>query len=276
MHTHRVVLAFNGHPASCAAVRWLADVHHADVVAVAVDVGHLDDLEEVQARAVGCGAIRAHVIDRCDQFVQDVVAPGAAPGGTVAQVALERLAYPVIAAALVEVAAIEGVGLVAHAAPHESLDEHIRALDPALEVLAPARELIASGVSVADYLKMQHLTAGIARPERHLLIRRATSTASGCEAARVTIGFENGAAVSVNGVSMGFIELIESLSLIGGRYGVGATDALPAPALGLLQAAYAASGGRDSVTLLVRDGSLAVAGPAANAGHGEASLVNRA
>ena len=51
---------------------------------------------------------------------------------------------------------------------------------------------------------------------------------------------------------MGLPELIESLSLIGGRYGLGESAAVPAPALGLLQAAHAATGGSGSVTLLVR------------------------
>ena len=49
------------------------DEHSADVVALVVDVGQIDDLEEVQARAVACGAIRAHVVDRCDAFARDVI-----------------------------------------------------------------------------------------------------------------------------------------------------------------------------------------------------------
>ena len=269
MAANRIVLAYNGHPASCAAIRWLMDEHRADVVALVVDVGQMDDLEEVQARAVACGALRAHVVDRCEALAREVIGPAsAAPLG---HSALERLAHPVIAAALVEVAAIEGTGMVAHAAVHESLDGHIRAVRSTLDVVAPVRELIARHIDVADYVKIHQLSPGVARVERHLLIRRAASTASGCEAASVTIGFEDGMAASVNGVLLGFTELIESLSLIGGRYGLGALDPLPAPALGLLQAASAATGGRGSVTLLVRDGSFAVAGPAgpADVGHDE-------
>jgi hypothetical protein len=67
---------------------------------------------------------------------------------------------------------------------------------------------------------------------------------------------------------MGLSELIESLSLIGSRYGLGEGDPLPAPALELLRAAYAASAGDDAVTLLVRCGSIAVAGQ-----HGTAEAV---
>lgn len=275
----RCVVAFTGHPASCAAVRWLMDEHGVDVVALVVDVGQRDDLEEVQARAVASGAIRAHVVDRCAAFARDVMRSAATASAPLDQDALERLAHPVIAAALVEVAAIETADAVAHASAHESLDRAIGALDPALRVLAPAREWIARHVDVADYVKRHHLSPGVVRPERHLLIRRPVSTASG-EAASVTIGFDEGSAASVNGVSMGLPELLESLSVIGGRYGLGQSAAVPAPALDLLQAAHAASGGRGSVTLLVRDGSIAVAGPAegpAKAGHYEepTPLVNR-
>lgn len=265
----RCVMAYTGHPASCAAVRWLMDEHGVDVVALVVDVGQLDDLEEVQARAVACGAIRAHVVDRCGVFTRDVIGPVVAASTPLDQAALERLAHPVIAAALVEVAAIEAADAVAHASTHESLDHAIRHLAPRLRVLAPAREWITRHVDAADYVKMHHLSPGIVRAERHLLIRRPMSTASGCEAASVTIGFEDGIAASVNGVSMGLPELIESLSLIGGRYGLGESAAVPAPALDLLQAAHAATGGSGSVSLLVRSGSIAVAGPPEGGHYGE-------
>ena len=261
MNTNRVVHAFDGHPASCAAVRWLMEMHGADVVALVVDVGQMDDLEEVQTRAVACGAIRAHVVDRCDAFARTAVVSAMKATLPPGPDALTRLADPVIAAALVEVAAIEGAVAVAHASGDDALDAHIRRLKPSLRVIAPDREWEAQGVNVADYVKMHHLSPGVVRPERHLLIRRPMNTASGCEAASVTIGFEDGVPSSVNGVSLDLPELIESLSLIGSRYGLSDDDPIPAPALGLLREAFTASGGDGPVSLLVRCGSIAVAGP---------------
>ena len=241
------------------------DEHHADVVALVVDVGQMDDLEEVQKRAVACGARRAHVIDRSDAFARDVLRSVRLQADTRRDNsrALDLQAdlhHSAIAAALVEVAAIEGTNAVAHASTRSALDERIGGLNPSLRVIAPAREMTAQGVDVSDYVKMHRLSPGVVRLERHLLIRRPASNASGCEAAQVTIGFENGIAAYVNGVSMGLSELIESLSLIGSRYGLGEGDVLPAPALELLHLAYSASGGNDSVTLLVRCGSIVVAG----------------
>jgi argininosuccinate synthase len=261
VHHDRVVLAFNGDSAACAAVRWLMDEHHLDVVALVVDVGQMDDLEEVQTRAVACGAIRAHVVDRCDAFARDVFRRVRLRPDNSGSVRLQPdVHHPAIAGALVEVAAIEGTNVVAHASTNDGLETHIRRRKPSLRVLAPAREWTSQGVNVADYVKIHRLSPGVVRPERHLLIRKPASSASGCEAAQVAVGFENGIAAYVNGVSMGVSELIESLSLIGSRYGLGEGDPLPAPALELLQVAYSASGGNDSVTLLVRCGSIAVAG----------------
>ncbi len=273
MNNDRVILAFSGSPASCAAVRWLMDERHADVVALVVDVGQMDDLEEVQARAVACGAIRAHVVDRCDAFAHDVLCRVRLQPDTSGRVRLQPdVHHPAIAGALVEVAAIEGTNVVAHASTDDGLETPLRQVKPSLRVLAPAREWTSQGVNVADYVKIHRLSPCVVRPERHLLIRTPVAAASGCEAAQVTIGFEHGMAAYVNGVSMGLSELIESLSLIGSRYGLGEGDPLPAPALELLQAAYAASIGDDAVTLLVRGGSIAVAG---SEGPAEAGLHDR-
>ena len=64
MNRERIVLAFAGDARSCAAVKWLTESCGADVAALVVDVGQQDDLEEMRARAIGCGAVRAHVLDR--------------------------------------------------------------------------------------------------------------------------------------------------------------------------------------------------------------------
>jgi argininosuccinate synthase len=267
----RIALAYSGSLASSAAVRWLMEVYRAEVVTVTVDVGQTDDLEEVYARALACGALRAHVVDRRERFARQSILAAMAAATPLAPPAVEQLADPIIATALLEVAAIEGVDTVAHASANDVWDTHIHRLDPTVRVVAAAREWIARDVDVSDYVKMHHLSTGTTRGERHLLIRRSTSMASGGEAASVTIAFENGIPVSVNSVSLEIPELIESLSLIGGRYGLGGDDPVPAPAMGLLQAAYAASGGRGSVTLLVQSGALSVGGTSQRP-----SLVNHA
>jgi argininosuccinate synthase len=257
MNPTRIVLAYTGHPASCAAVRWLADTSASDVVALIVDVGQGDDLEEMYTRALNSGARRAHVVDRCEAFARHVIVPAASARAPLDERALRGLAHPVIAAALIEVAAIESADVVAHASMDDALEAEVHALDPARRVLAPAREWLAQRLDVAEYVKMLHLPASAVHADRHLLMRR-SSPSSATDPARVTIGFEGGIPASVNGVAMGLPELIESLSLIGGQYGLDASATTPAPALALLQGAYRACGGRDDVTLQLQSGSLAV------------------
>jgi argininosuccinate synthase len=229
VNRQRIVLAFSGDMRSCAAVKWLTASCHADVAALVVDVGQADDLDEIRTRAIACGALRAHVVDRCEAFVRDVIVPAAAALAPPDDEALRRLAHPVIAAALLEVAAIEGADAVAYASAGHSLGEHIRAIDPAMRVIVHAGER-----SDADAV----------RAGRHLLMRRPADAAS--DPAHVTIEFDDRLPVSVNGVSLGLRELIEILSLIGGEYAPVTADA---PALDLLRAAYTGCGGLGSITL---------------------------
>jgi argininosuccinate synthase len=120
------------------------------------------------------------------------------------------------------------------------LDDHIAALDPALRVLAPAREWGMNEAALLDYARARHLPAGPTR-EPHLLIRRSPDPRRAPDTEAVlTITFERGVPVSVNGVALTLAELIESLSLIGGQHGIGHGELLPAPAAVLLRAGYAA------------------------------------
>lgn len=229
MNRRRIVLAFAGDTRSCAAVKWLAESCRADVAALVVDVGQPDDLDEIRARAIACGAVRAHVLDRCEAFARDVIVPAAAAPAPPDGEALRRLPHPVIAAALLEVAAIEGADAVAYASADQSLAEHIGAIDPAMNVIVPP----------AESPETSAVRAG-----GHLLLRPPAYTAS--EPAHVTIEFHDRVPVSVNGVPLGLRELIEILSLIGGEYAAATAEA---PALDLLRAAYSACGGRGSITL---------------------------
>ena len=263
MTNQRIVLAFNGRPASCAAAKWLADqvrvtscaeapeVKKADtpseVIALVVDVGQGEDPEETRGRALACGAPRVHVVERLDQFARRAIIPAAAVDEALDDRALRRLPYPVIATALVEVAAIEKADAVAHGSADEALDAEIHALAPHLRVIAPARE---------EHARQITASPALAHPDRHLLMRSRVSPAAAGSTATVTIAFDAGIPVSVNGVVMALPELIESLSLLGGQYRMHESN--KTPALTLLQGAYRVSKGQGSVTLQLQAGTLVV------------------
>jgi len=115
----------------------------------------------------------------------------------------------VIAAALVEVAAIEHTDAVAHASMDPGLETSVRAVDSTLRVFAPARAWHIKGITVAEYVKMHRLPAGAVHPDRNLFMRHSPSAPAFDHPATVTIGFEAGTPVSVNGVAMELPELIE-------------------------------------------------------------------
>jgi argininosuccinate synthase len=246
----RIVLAFNGNAAACAALRWLVDTQvrlkpdttSTDVVALIVDVGQGEDPEETRGRALACGAQRAHVVERLDAFARRAIVPVASSDASLDERALRQLAYPVIAAALVEAAASENADAVAHGSSDDELDAAIHALVPSLRVIAPAREWREQPVDTTD------------PRDPHLLVRVRVAPAADSDAATVIIGFESGIPVSVNGVPMELPELIEILSVIGGRYRV--SEPNHTPALTLLQSAYRASSGDDAVCLRLQPGSL--------------------
>jgi argininosuccinate synthase len=182
------------------------------------------------------------VVDRCEVFARELIVPAAAAAAPIDDQALRGLAQPVIAAALVEVAAIERADAVAYASLDGSLGDELHAIDPSLRILAPVDAWMTGDVGS----HVQH----------HLLMRpsRATPSDAASSGARLTIGFDEGVPVSVNDVPMGLRELIEIVSLIGGQYAVGPWEA--SPALGVLRAAYRASGGRGSATLQLQPSSL--------------------
>src|SRR4051812_11931072 len=132
----RILLAYSGDLTTTAAIPWLREHHHAEVITATVDLGQERELEAVRDRALAAGAIRAHVLDARDQFAQDFVLPSLKADALHQDrfVMAAALGRPLIARKLVEVAGIEGAGVVAHggtgreAAP-APLDLLIQSLD---------------------------------------------------------------------------------------------------------------------------------------------------
>jgi argininosuccinate synthase len=87
-----VVLAFSGGARSTAAVSWLAKHHQADVVAVTLNLGQSGDMAELRDHALNAGAIRAHVLDKREEFARELVLPSLKAG------ALSDTRYPMATA----------------------------------------------------------------------------------------------------------------------------------------------------------------------------------
>ena len=149
-----IVLAYSGGFASSNAVHWLTEKYGADVVTVTLDVGQGDDLGASRARALSCGAVRAHAIDAREELVREFLLPSLVRGPLSEGPGIAEFTRPLIARKLLEVARIEGASIVAHASLDESLDAAIRALDPRVEILAPARVWKMDATELSDYARM--------------------------------------------------------------------------------------------------------------------------
>jgi argininosuccinate synthase len=274
---------------------WLREARYAEVVTVTVDVGQADDLDEVRGRALAAGAVRAHVIDARETFAREHVLPALRDAAATARpLPLSALALPAVARALAEVAAIEAASVVAHAAadgaggagasPAAVIEQQLAVVDPALRVVAVAREMPLQGEALDEYVRAHGLPPAATRRQPHLLVRGAVNPSRAATTeAQVLIVFERGMPVAINGVAMSAQELIECLSLIGGQHGLGHGDSMPAPAALLLRAAFRAVGavtgaGDGTVRLAVGAGTLAAtmtSAPPAAAPDTEGTVLSR-
>ena len=286
-----VALAFAGGMHASAAIPWLADTFGVEVVTVTLDVGQGRELGELRARALACGAVRAHVIDARDEFAREILFPSLRASARADESSIAQLPWPIIARKLREVARLEGAGAVAHGATDPAFDAQIHDLDPAVSIVAPAREWTMSDSDLVAYARARRLPAqppaahGCHITEhmwgRHIIwegddepeaARRAVSKRPLDETAIVDIHFERRVPTSVNGVPMSPAELIECLALIGGQHGIGRTRSsegsrhvlIDAPAATILHAAAAEAGDAISADVCLRlaNGQYRVLSPA--------------
>ena len=263
MNTARIVLAYSGGLDTSVAIAWLAEQYSAEVIAVTLDLGQGGELTDVRERALAVGATRAHVLDVRDEFASDYILPALQAGALYEDryPLATALSRPLIARKLVDVARMEGAGVIAHGCNGKANDElrleqGVRALDPSITVLAPARIWGMSREALIEYAKARHIPIPSDDPytvdtnlwgrsieqgpledlwqESPEDIYTLTRSPLSCpnEPAYVEIEFEQGVPLRANGVEMPIVELIESLETIAGAHGVGRIDMVENAAAG--------------------------------------------
>ncbi|HEX6463702.1 MAG TPA: argininosuccinate synthase [Vicinamibacterales bacterium] len=262
----RIVLAYSGGLDTSIAIAWLAEQYQAEVIAVTLDVGQGRELTDVRERALAVGAARAHVLDVREEFARDYIRPALQAGALYEDryPLATALSRPLIARRLVQIARMEGARTIAHGCNGKANDElrlelGVRALDPEIEVLAPARMWGMSRAEEVDYAKARHISipSGGDGPytvdmnlwgrsiERGALddawqespedVYALTRSPRDCpdEPAYIEIELEQGVPVRANGIEMSLIELIESVETIAGAHGVGRIDMVENAASGV-------------------------------------------
>jgi len=254
----KVVLAYSGGLDTSIIIPWLKENYDYDVIAMVGDVGQGDDIEAVVKKAYATGASNVIVEDMREEFLTGYVFPALKAGAVYEHKYLlgTSLARPVIAKHQVEVALREGGTAVAHGCTGKGNDQvrfelTYQALAPELKVIAPWREWnLKSREDCLDYAEARGIPVAQSREKIHSRDRNLWHisheggeledvgnapcdstwqlTQSPQEAPdreeQVEIGFDKGVPLSVNGMNMDPVSLVELLNEIGGRNAIGRID----------------------------------------------------
>ena len=254
----KVVLAYSGGLDTSIIIPWLKENYSYDVIAMVGDVGQADDIEAVVEKAYKTGASKVVVEDMREEFLTGYVFPALKAGAVYEHKYLlgTSLARPVIAKHQVEVALREGATAVSHGCTGKGNDQvrfelTYQALAPELKIIAPWREWkLESREDCLDYAEAHGIPVAASREKIHSRdrnlwhisheggeledaanaplpttwqITRSPQEAPDKEE-KVNIGFLQGVPVSVNGLDMDPVSLVELLNEIGARNAVGRVD----------------------------------------------------
>ena len=254
-----IVLAYSGGLDTSIIVPWLREHYSARVVCVAADIGQGGvELAGVREKAMASGAAECYVEDLREEFVRDYVWPTLRAGAIYGRKYLlgTSMARPLIARRQVEVARRVGADALAHGCTGKGNDQvrfelTYAAFAPDLPVIAPwrlwdirsredaiayaaARNVPVSATTTKIYSRDRNIwhishEGGVMEdpasvPPDDLFMLSNSPQAAPDASEDVTIGFERGTPVTVNGVAMDPVTLLTTLNAIGGRHGVGRID----------------------------------------------------
>ncbi|HET6765204.1 MAG TPA: argininosuccinate synthase [Longimicrobiaceae bacterium] len=258
MQKNKIVLAYSGGLDTSIIVPWLKENYDAEVVCVAGDVGQGEELEGLVAKALASGASECHVEDLRDAFLTEFVWPTLRAGAVYGRKYLlgTSMARPIIARRQVDVARQVGATWLAHGCTGKGNDQvrfelTYAALAPEMKVVAPWREWdIRSREDAIDYAVAHNVPVAATKakiysrdrniwhvsheggplenpayePEDDLFQMTRSPWDAPNEPAYVTIAFENGYPVAVDGEPLDAVALLTRLNEIGGLHGVGRID----------------------------------------------------
>jgi argininosuccinate synthase len=254
----KAALAYSGGLDTSIIIPWLRETYGCEVVAVAVDVGQAEETSGLREKALATGACEFHLVDARDEFAAEYLFPVLRAGAVYEHEYLlgTATARPLIARKQVEIALATGCDALAHGCTGKGNDQvrfelAYQALAPELTVIAPWREwsirsredaidfAAQRGIPVPVTLKdpysrdrnLWHLSHEGGRledpdfaPEPSMFRLTVDPQEAPDVPERVTIGFEAGVPVTVDGERLGPAALVEGLNRIGGRHGVGRID----------------------------------------------------
>ena len=259
MAKEKVVLAYSGGLDTSIIISWLIENYDCEVIAVCGDVGQGKETDGLEERAKKSGASKVYIEDLRDEYVEDFIFPTLKAGAIYEGKYLLGTSHarPIIARRLVEIALEEGATAICHGATGKGNDQvrfelTIKALAPHLKIIAPWRIWdITSREDAVDYAEAHGIEIPVTKkdlysrdrniwhishegmdledpanePQLDSLLKLGVSPEKAPDKPTyVTIGFEKGIPVSLDGEKMAARPLVEKLNEIGGANGIGIAD----------------------------------------------------
>ena len=257
----KIVLAYSGGLDTSIIIPWLKENYNdPEIIAVSGDVGQDDELEGLEEKAIKTGASKLYIADLTDEMVDDVIIPSLKMGASYEQYLLgTAFARPIIAKKLVEIAKAEGADAIAHGCTGKGNDQvrfelAIKRFAPDMTIIAPWREWDIKGRDEEiDYAEAHNVPLKISREtnyskdknlwhlshegldledpanepqyEKPGFLEMGVSPIQAPDAPTyVTIDFEKGVPVAVDGEKMKASDIIRKLNKLGGENGIGLLD----------------------------------------------------
>ena len=262
MAKDKVVLAYSGGLDTTAIIPWLKEHFDYDVICCCIDCGQGNELDGLEERAKLSGAEKLYIINMIDEFCDDYIVPCVKAGAVYENKYLlgTSMARPGIAKALVDVARKEGAVAICHGATGKGNDQirfelGIKALAPDLKIIAPWRmtdiwtmnsreDEIAyckeHGIDLpfsadSSYSRdrnlwhISHEGLELEDPSlepnyEHVLMLGVTPQKAPDKETLISLNFEAGVPVALNGEKMKVSEIITKLNELGGANGIGIID----------------------------------------------------
>ena len=256
----KVVLAYSGGLDTSIIIPWLKEnYNNCEVIAVSADVGQESELDGLEEKAIKTGASKLYIEDLRKEFIEDYIYPTMKAGAVYENTYLlgTSFARPVIAKRIVEIAQKEGADAICHGCTGKGNDQvrfelTIKAFAPDMPIIAPWRIWnIKSRDEEIDYAEAHNVPLKITRetsyskdknlwhlshegldledpanePKYDEILEMGVSPEKAPDRPTyVTISFEKGIPVAIDGEKLGSVELMARLNKIGGENGVGIID----------------------------------------------------
>ncbi len=263
----KVLLAYSGGLDTSIIIPWLKENYGCEVVAVAADVGQDSELDGLEEKALKTGASKLYIENLQKEFVEEYIWPTLKAGAKYEGYLLgTSFARPLIAKRLVEIALAENCDAICHGCTGKGNDQvrfelGIKAFAPDMDIIAPWRIWdIKSRDDEIDYAEAHNIPLKITRetnyskdknlwhlshegldledpanePDLDKILEMGVSPEKAPdEPEYVTISFEKGIPVKLNGEALDGVSMIRKLNAIGGKNGIGIFDVVENPLVGM-------------------------------------------